>query len=432
MVAATAFFVAAEFAFVAVDRTKIEQEAAEGSRVSAGVLRLLQRLSFQLSGAQLGITIAAVVLGFISEPVAAALLEPLVESIVGEGNAGGLSVVVAIILATVFTMVIGELVPKNIAIARPERTAKLLATPFRFYSWLASPFIRVSDGAADWLTRRLGVEPAHELRQLPDLEDLDYLVRSSGEEGTLEGEAVTLLTRSLRFAEKAADDVMVPRIDVHALDAESSVADLVALSAETGKSRFPLIRGDLDTVVGVVHVKAALAIPPDDRDDTPVMSVSRDVLAVPESRDLVSLMQDMRQDRLPLAVVVDEHGGTAGIVSLEDLLEEIVGEIDDEYDDATELTVIEDDGVYVLSGGMHHDEVREACGFEYPEGNYETLAGFVLDRLQRIPSPGEMLRHDGWRLEVVEMDRRRIATLRLHEPWESVQARLRAERGATL
>ena len=393
------------------------------------VLRLLRQLSFQLSGAQLGITIAAVVLGFIAEPVAASLLEPLLESTIGEGAAGGVSIVLALVLATVFTMVVGELVPKNIAIARPERTAKLLARPFWLYSIITKPFIRVSDGSADWLTRRLGVEPAHELRQLPDLEDLEFLVRSSAEEGTLEAEAVTLLTRSLRFADKSADDVMVPRIDVFSLDAEASVADLVRLSAETGKSRFPLTRGDLDTVVGVVHVKAALAISPDDRERTPVMDVKRNVLAVPESRDLVSLMVEMREGRLPLAVVVDEHGGTAGIVSLEDLIEEIVGEIDDEYDDATELTVVEDDGVYVLSGGLHHDEVRDACGFEFPEGHYETLAGFVLDRLQRIPSAGEILRHDGWRIEVVEMDRRRIATVRLHEPWASVQARLRAARG---
>lgn len=429
MIAATAFFVAAEFAFVASDRTRIEAEAAEGRRRSQAVLRMLETLSFQLSGAQLGITIAAVVLGFIAEPVAASLLEPLMESIVGESASRGASIVVALVLATVFTMVVGELVPKNVAIARPESTAKLLATPFRIYSFIAGPFIRVSDGAAAWLTRKMGVEPQHELRPGLELDDLEYLVRSSGDEGTLASAEVNLLTRSLRFADKSADDVMIPRIDVYTLPATSTVAELVAISADTGLSRFPIVRGDLDHVVGVVHVKAALAIEPDQRETTPVTEVMRDVLAVPETRDLHSILVDMRGDRLPLAVVVDEHGGTAGMLTLEDLLEEIVGEIDDEHDDATERTAVEDEGIYAVSGSLHRDEVREACGFEFPDGDYETIAGFVLDQLQRIPVQGEIVRHDGWRLEVVEMDRRRIATLRLHEPWAAVQARLRSPGG---
>lgn len=428
LIAATAFFVAAEFAFVTVDRTKIEQEAAAGSRSAQQVLALLKQLSFQLSGAQLGITIAAVLLGFVAEPTVATLIEPLVEGAVGESAASGLSLVLALTIATVFTMVVGELVPKNVAIARPAATAKLLAAPFRLYGWIAGPFIWLSDTAANWLTRRLGVEPAHELKQVPSLEDLDYLIRSSAEEGTLHPDEVVLLTRSIRFGEKSADDVMVPRTDVHGLAVEASVQDLVDLSAATGLSRFPIIRGDLDHVAGVVHVKAALAIAADERATTPVTEVMRDVLAVPESRDLVSIMTDMRARRLPLGVVVDEHGGTAGIVSLEDLLEEIVGEIDDEHDDATELTVVEDEGVYVLGGGLHPDEVREACGFEVPEGRYETLAGFVLDRLGRIPAEGEVFLHHEWRVEVAEMERRRIATLRLHEPRGSVQARLRAAR----
>ncbi|MGI9623594.1 MAG: hemolysin family protein [Acidimicrobiales bacterium] len=416
LIAATAFFVAAEFAFVASDRNRIEKEAADGSRSAQVVLRLLKTLSFQLSGAQLGITIAAVVLGFIAEPVAASLIEPAIEPFVAEGAVSGVSLVLALVLATVFTMVIGELVPKNVAIARPNRTAKLLGRPFKIYSTIATPFIVITDSTAGWLTRRMGVEPAHELKQLPEIEDLEFLVRSSGEEGTLDAGEVELLTRTLRFGDKTADDVMIPRIDVHAVDSETTVADLVALSRSTGKSRFPVIRGDLDSVASIVHVKAALAIDPDDRETTPVTAISREVLAVPESRDLVSLMLDMRARGAQMAVVVDEHGGTAGIVSLEDLLEEIVGEIDDEHDRATEVTVVEDDGVFVLSGGLHRDEVRDACGFDYPDGNYETLAGFVLDQLQRIPSAGEILRHDGWRIEVVEMDRRRIATLRLSAP----------------
>ncbi len=427
LIGATAFFVAAEFAFVTVDRNRIEQQAAEGSRVAQSVDALLKKLSFQLTGAQLGITVAAVVLGFVAEPTVATLVEPTMEAVVGARAAAEVSLALALVLATVGTMVIGELVPKNVAIARPEAVAKLLAAPYRMYGTIAGPFIKLSDSLANQLTRRMGVEPADELKHVPTLEDLEYLIKSSAAEGTLHPDEVLLLTRSLRFGEKEADEVMVPRVEVRSLDATSSVADLVVLSAETGLSRFPIVRGSIDDVVGVVHVKAALAIEPAQRRSTPVTAVMRDVLAVPESRELVSIMIDMRRRRLPLAVVVDEHGGTAGIVSMEDLLEEIVGEIDDEHDDATELTVIEGEGIYVLSGGMHADEVRDACGFEMPEGRYETLAGFVLDHLQRVPSEGEVFRFDGWRIEIVEMDRRRIATVRLHEPWSSVQARLRRQ-----
>ena len=226
----------------------------------------------------------------------------------------------------------------------------------------------------------------------PSLEDLDYLVRSSGESGVLDSAEVQLLTRTIRFGDKVAADVLVPRVALHTLDDGASVADLVALSAETGRSRFPVIGESIDDVVGIVHVKSALAVLPAERAATPITSVTSPVLAVPEGRELVAVMADLRRSRNHLAIVVDEHGGTAGVVTLEDLLEEIVGEIDDEHDDATELTVVEDEGVTVLDGGLHRDEVIDACGFAMPDGPYETLAGCILDRLQRIPVEGEVLR----------------------------------------
>lgn len=424
LVAANAFFVATEFALVAVDRTRVEQQAADGRRRAASVATLLRRLSYHLSGAQLGITSTSVALGFIAEPTLARMVEPAVIEVAGDGAGGALSVVLALLIATVVQMVMGELVPKNAAIARPLGTAKALAGPFRTYSWVARPLIWSSDRVAERLTRRLGVEPAYELRSIPSLEDLEYLVRSSGEGGVLDSAEVQLLTRTIRFGDKVAADVLVPRVALHTLDEDASVADLVVLSAETGRSRFPVIGESVDDVVGIVHVKAALAVAPRERADTPIMSVTAPVLAVPEGRELVAVMADLRASRSHLAIVVDEHGGTAGVVTLEDLLEEIVGEIDDEHDDATELTVVEDEGVTVLDGGLHRDEVLDACGFEMAEGPYETLAGFILDRLQRIPVEGEVLPIDGWRLEVAEMDRNRIASVRIHEPWRRLQARL--------
>ena len=379
-------------------------------------MRILKELSYQLTGAQLGITITAVLIGFIAKPTVASMLESPVRSIVGESAKESVSLVVAIVLATFAAMILGELVPKNIAIAKTDITAKALAKPFRMYSFAAKPIIALSDAASNWLTRRLGVEPAQELERVPNLEDLSSLIRTSGEEGTLGFNEVDLLTKSLRFAKKTANEVMVPRLAIHSLPQGSTITDLVELSATTGLSRFPVVDNDLDSVVGIAHVKSALLIDPKLRSDQLVETVMGDILAIPETRDLLSVMTDMRRQRIPLAVVVDEHGGTEGIVSIEDLLEEIVGEIEDEYDAAVENGLEERAGVFTVSGNLHPHEVADMCGFEIEDGQYETIAGFALEKLQRIPAPGEMFRYERWKIEILEMDNLRIARLRLTEP----------------
>tara|TARA_B100001741_G_scaffold183382_1_gene150990 strand:- start:700 stop:1779 length:1080 start_codon:yes stop_codon:yes gene_type:complete len=344
------------------------------------------------------------------------MLEGPVRSIVGESAKESVSLALAIVLATFAAMILGELVPKNIAIAKTNLTAKALAKPFRIYSFAAKPIIALSDATSNWLTRRLGVEPAQELERVPNLEDLSSLIQTSGEEGTLGFNEVDLLTKSLRFARKSANEVMVPRLAIHSLPQGSTITDLVELSASTGLSRFPVVDNDLDSVVGIAHVKSALLIDPKLRSDRLVETVMGDILAIPETRDLLSVMTDMRRQRIPLAVVVDEHGGTEGIVSIEDLLEEIVGEIEDEYDDAVENGLEERSGVFTISGNLHPHEVADMCGFEIQDGQYETIAGFALEKLQRIPSPGEMFRYERWKIEILEMDNLRIARLRLTEP----------------
>ena len=424
LIAANAFFVGAEFSLVASDRTRIEKEAQEGNRGAQRTLGLLRRLSYHLSGAQLGITISSLVLGFVAEPTVARVIEPLVERWFGEGGSGGLSIALALAIATVVQMVIGELMPKNLVIAAPERWALLLSPAVALYGFIARPLIWITDRMADRLTRRIGVEPAHEIHAVASLEDLEYLVRVSQTEGALSRNDAQLLGRSIRFNQKTVADILIPRVSVESIEQDASVAELIQQSVDTGLSRFPVVAGDIDHVVGLVHVKNAIRVPNAERGSRPVSALMDDILAIPESRGLAPLLADMRANRTQLAVVIDEHGGTAGIVSMEDMVEEIVGEIDDEYDDVVEMTVREDEGVYVLSGRLHADEVRDACGFEMPEGAYETLAGFVLDRLQRVPAPGEVFRHQGWRVEVVEVDRYRVATVRLREPRESVQARV--------
>ena len=264
------------------------------------------------------------------------------------------------------------------------------------------------------MVRRLGIEPREDIETVPDRDELEHLFVSSGQEGMLDEGEVRLLTRSIRLADKQADDAMVPRVEVVAIAADASVADLADLAARTGHSRFPVIGGHLDDVAGVVHVKSLFAVPVQDRPSTPVSQLMKPVLAVPESRDLDDMLDDLRTGAGQLAVVVDEHGGTAGIITLEDVLEEIVGEIDDEHDSSTpERTRAESRGSTVLPASLHVDEVLEATGFAMPEGAYETLAGLVLDRLGHIPVPGEIATVEGWRLEVVAVNGLRIAAVRV-------------------
>jgi CBS domain containing-hemolysin-like protein len=399
---------------VAVDRDRVELDAQAGSRRARATSTALRRLSFNLSGAQLGITVTSLVIGFIAEPTIAVALEPLAERVVGEERASGTAIVTALVLATVATMVVGELIPKSLAIARPRATAYALASPMVLVTRVLGPLIRFLNGAANWTVRRLGIEPREELTSVRSLEELELLIRASGEEGTLEPKALTLLTRSIRFGEKDAASALVPRRSVESIGVDEVVSSLAGRAVTTGHSRFPVVGADLDDIRGVVHVKDVYGVPYEERGAHPVASIMVPAFVVPETRDLADLLADLQRVGTHLAVVVDEHGGTAGIITLEDVLEEIVGEIDDEHDRPSHrLTRVQRAGEWLLEGTLHGDEVFDACGFVVPEGQYETLAGFVLAVLGRIPDVGDGFDHDGWRVEVVERDGNRVATVRL-------------------
>jgi len=282
---------------------------------------------------------------------------------------------------------------------------------------LLGPLITFLNGAANWTVRRFGIEPKEELTSVRSLEELELLIRSSGEEGTLEPEALTLLTRSIRFGEKDAADALVPRRSVDTLSIDDVVSTLAERAVATGHSRFPVVGADLDDVRGVVHVKDVYGVPYEERHTHPLVGLMVPAFVVPETRDLADLLAELRRVGSHLAIVVDEHGGTAGIITLEDILEEIVGEIDDEHDRPTPLlTRVQRPGEWLLAGTLHPDEVFDACGLSVPDGDYETLAGFVLASLGRIPEVGEGFGHDGWRIEVVELDGRRVATVRVRRP----------------
>ncbi|MCW2631225.1 MAG: hypothetical protein JWR88_187, partial [Pseudonocardia sp.] len=410
----TALFVAAEFSLAALERGQVDAHVgAVGDRRAQRVQQAYRTLSLQLSGAQLGITITTLITGYLAEPAIASLFRPGLEALgLSAEVAGAVATTIALALATTLSMVFGELVPKNLAIARPLDTARRVAgLQLAFtgaFRWLISGLNR----SANAIVRLLGIEPAEELRSARSPQELGSLVRSSAIHGTLDSDTASLLDRSLRFTDRVAEDLMTPRVQVEALAVDATVCDLVAASRRTGFSRFPVHGGDLDDIRGAVHVKQAFAVPVEEWGVTRVGALAQPVPTVPESLDGDALLTQLRRSPLQMAIVVDEYGGTAGIVTLEDLVEEIVGYVRDEHDrgETSEVRTIGPD-TWIVSGLLRIDEVAEATGFRVPPGDYETLAGIVLARLGRIPDVGDQLVVDGWQLTVHRRDRNRIAEL---------------------
>jgi CBS domain containing-hemolysin-like protein len=382
----------------------------------------LHSLSFQLSGAQLGITISSLIVGFIVEPTVGRALEPLVRALgFSVGASPGISIAAALLLATAVQMVIGELVPKNLALAKPVDLARWIAGPLHLANLAGKPLILWLNNTANWSVRRLGIEPQEELNSVRSLEEIELMIEASHHGGDLDPADFALLVRSISFKQKDAQDALLPRTSVESMAGDDSLDDLARRALATGHSRFPVTGRDIDDIVGMVHIKDIYRIPLEDRATTQVASIVQDAIVVPESRNLESILVEMRRTRKQLAVVIDEYGGTAGIVTLEDLLEEIVGDIEDEYDEATATAPMTapPPGVHVVSGRLHPDELEELTGFAMPEGDYETLAGFLLDVLERIPEQGEHIAYGSWEFKVVEMDGKRVARVLIASPSEA-------------
>jgi CBS domain containing-hemolysin-like protein len=417
LTAANAFFVAAEFSLVTVDRATVDRLADDGDSGARTMRRALRELSFQLSGAQLGITISALLAGYLAEPALAHLIAPALSAF---GSAkDSVAKALALIIATLLSMLFGELVPKNAAIARPLSTARLTAGGMHIFSSLFAWLIRILNGSANALVRRLGVEPQEELASARSPEELGLLAAYSAKAGALPEETALLLRRTIRFGEKRAAEAMTPRVDVIGVNAGDPVQAVIGLVRQTGKSRFPVYEESLDQVIGVITVIEALGVAPLRRTTTPVRTVAREPVLVPESLDLDGVLSALQAAGQDIAIVVDEYGGTDGVVTLEDLVEELVGEIADEFDVQEMLTlpiVSAAGGVTVatarrswqIDGVLRADELEELTGFRLPDGPYETLAGFLLARLGQIPVAGEMVEANGWDFTVIEVERRRI------------------------
>jgi CBS domain containing-hemolysin-like protein len=407
---ANAFFVAAEFGLIAARRTKIEHLASEGNARARVALKSIRELSLMLAGAQLGITMASLGLGYVAEPSLAHLIEQVLEPIgqLPETLVHPVAFVVALTTITFLHMVIGEMAPKNVAIADPEKTILWLAVPFRAFTLVLRPVLSLLNGLANVTLRLIRVEPKDELHTVHTAPEIGRLIAESAQSGLLKDFEHRLLTGAVDFGGRDAAEVMVPRTEMVAVPVTVTPAQIEQLVIDGGHSRFPIYAEDLDHVIGFFHSKDLLRIPNDRRDRRLPRRLIRPLLVVPESRKLHPLLFDMQRERKHFALVIEEHGGTAGIVTLEDLLEELVGEIIDEFDpDEAAIERLGQDR-YLVPGNLRIDEIADSIHVELPEGDYETIAGYLMAELGRIPKRLDRVTHDGWTITVRSMYRRRV------------------------
>ncbi|GAA2429823.1 hemolysin family protein [Streptomyces mauvecolor] len=416
-----AVFVAAEFSLTTAERSDLERAVERGERGASSALKAVRSLTFQLSGAQLGITVTGLVIGMIAKPSIAKLLTGPLEALgLSATTASSVALVLGMVLSTVFLMVVGELVPKNWAISSPLAVAKVVSAPQRAFSAAFRPLISHLNTSANHLVRRFGLEPAEELASARSPQELVALARHSAKEGALEADTAELFVRTLSLAELNAENVMTPRVQVTALDIQATAEDVANATRATGLSRFPVYRGSLDSVVGIAHIKDVLAVPAERRRLYPVTSLLREPLLVPETLTVDRLL-DQLYGRRTMAVVIDEYGGTAGVVTLEDIVEEVVGEVRDEHDphETPDLAPAGQDAdgrtLYSADGAARDDQLA-AIGLRVPDGPYETLAGLVATELGRIPTVGDRVDLAGWRMDVVDASGRRAARVLLHAP----------------
>ena len=423
-----------------LERSTIDAHVKQrGDATARAIARDHANLSFVLSGAQLGITVTTLAAGFLAEPVLGKFFTPALEAVGLSASASTtVALILALVIATFLSMVFGELVPKNMAITDPLATARVVVPPVHWFNTAMKPFINLLNTSANWIVRKMGIEPADELASARSSQELGAMVRSSAEAGGLDAETAAVIDRSLRFGETTAEEVMTPRSTIDSLDAEDTVVDLIALARETGRSRFPVRRGDLDDTLGVVHIKDAFSVPPDERATTQLATLARRVPIVPGTLDGDSVLNRVRSAGSQVVLVADEYGGTMGLVTIEDLVEEILGEVYDEYDDReSEKDFVRYGTSWEVSGLVRLDELEERLAYTAPDGPYETLGGLIMATLGRIPEVGDevVLRETfgslqeefqsagagSWLAQVTAMDGRRVdkAMLRPITPEEA-------------
>lgn len=426
LVVANGFFVAAEFALVSVRRTRVKEMVTEGNRTALIVLKAIKDPDRFIAATQLGITIASLLLGWIGEsalePLFGPLLELLPEAWVGAAR-GSIAVALSFAIITLLHVVLGELAPKSIALQNPERTSLLVARPILWSFYLFLPFIWILNGIGNLFLKLIGVEPASGHEMVHSIQELKMLVEASQKEGVLEEEERRMLDSVFDFPELTARQVMVPRPDVHTIAHNATVNELLDLFRETGHSRFPVLgpKG-IDDVMGVVSIKDLLLDMPMSETDLerPVQSWVKPTAFFPETKPVGDLLQALREVHIRMAILVDEYGGMAGVLTVEDIVEEIVGELQDELDREPASFQPAGERTFVVTGQMRVEEANEQLALKLPEAeDYETVAGFILTHLQRLPDEGETFRYQNNRLKVLKMRGPRIEQIEITLPQDA-------------
>ena len=417
LVLANGFFVAAEFSLVSVRRTRIAELVARGEVAAETVQKAIQNPDRVIAATQLGITLSSLALGWVGEPALSHLIEPVVSlfpSAVRAGISHSISAALAFTVITFLHVVVGELAPKSIALQDPERTALVVAGPTLWTERLFKPAIWALNGAGNALLRLVGVQPASGHQLVHSVEELKMLVTASAQGGAVQADESKMLHAVFDFGELVVRQVMIPRTEVLAVEADTPLPEIIALVSQSTYTKFPVYEDSLDQIIGIVHVKDLLdAMQSPDCQNCVARNYVREPLFVPEALPVSSLLRRFRDNRQHIAIAMDEFGGTAGLVTLEDLLEEIVGEVSDPFDITAPEFQSLPDGSILIDGLTLVEDVNRHLGLDLNEPNYDTIAGYVLDKMGRIPKPNEAFEADGVRMRVEEMDGLRIAHVAL-------------------
>ncbi|MEY4079470.1 MAG: hypothetical protein RIS80_1239, partial [Actinomycetota bacterium] len=394
----------------------LEARRERGERGLSNSIRALKLTSTHLSGAQLGITITTMLTGFLVEPALSTLLTPGLTGLgLSSQVTSGLALGLGMFIATIFATLIGELVPKKLALTLPLKVNQFVVLFQLAFTWLFGWMIKVLNASGNGIVRLFGIEPKEELSSSRTAEELASLVRRSAMLGALDASTATLLTKTLALSQLTAADVMTPRTRMHSIEAAASAQQVIELCNRTGHSRFPVTDGSSDDVIGVVHVKQAASVPREKRGDVPATAIMAEPLRVPETMRLETLMVELRAKGLQMAIVIDEYGGTAGIATLEDLVEELVGELADEHDRARTGVTRGANSSVLFPGMIRPDELHEMAIKVPDNAAYETVAGFLMSSLGRIPVVGDEVTIENGVLRVERMDGRRIDRVRFTE-----------------
>jgi CBS domain containing-hemolysin-like protein len=414
LVALNGFFVAAEFALVRVRESRIQQLEQEGSARAVVVRDALRDLDDYLSVCQVGITVASLGLGWIGEPAVAHLIEPVLHAvgITSERAVSIISFVVGFALITYAHLVFGEQAPKYFSIQKAERTALWISRPLKIFMVLFRPLVWLVNASTNFVLRPWGIKLGEEMEAHSE-EELRIMISSSAASGELEPEERDYLNNVFDFGDRVAREIMVPRPDIEALSVDMPLPEMVDAAVFGRYTRYPVYEGDLDHIVGAVHVKDLLRAARENPDDFDVRTIIRDCLVVPENKPIEQILREFQKRKLQMAIVIDEWGSVEGLITIEDIIEELVGEIQDEFDEGEAEIEEIGDGVYAIDGRIPITEVNEYFDLDLPHEDFDTIGGYVLGVLGRPPEPGDTVEVDGVILQVKSVDGPRVSMLTL-------------------